>query len=500
MKRFSGICSLWAGVLALLSAACRPVEDLRYAAPCVSFERADYTVAAESGGADLFLVLDRPAKSELSVRLSVESTLEEGTQYTLPPLPLTIAAGSDRAPIHLSLNGEAILALESEITLSLQTGIDYGVDPYGAFRTCVRVTKEWSGPVLRFVAPTDKVTVQAFLTGSVACTVAVSEVQDTAMNFALSFGELVEGVDFTLNGDCVLPPGSSQTSFVLNVLRHDQGGLDRTDPIALVPQPGSYAVAAVGGDFSLRLVDPVPDFRKLLRTPALQNGSGFQVRQAIRTPAGAESPEGGWDGNTTVDLGPSAEGSPYLRNYRNMYNHPSFVCMANSATSQWLRMSDLFPNRIYPSPVAILDYGNDQGHRQFSPADSVLRFCPNPDAPETGTVVLTRPRSFTAFVGSYADWQDRSAGNLAWVLDSRANGGDIFASTHPAITGTLSVTVERIEGTYDFNDADGMVRLSVWMRSSSDQFLMDGDALLTRYAIEQVEPGLWKLQYKLWPR
>ncbi|MBP5397350.1 MAG: hypothetical protein J6Y32_01780 [Bacteroidales bacterium] len=493
---------LWLlGLFAWMAASCRPVDDQRYVAPSLSFAAAEYVVDATTGGMDVLLLLDRPAQKEISVRVDVSSSLTPGTQYSLPDFPLTVAAGTERIPIHLKLVDEAILVEQAYVDLILLPAVDYGVNLQGAGQTHIRITKELPFPTLKFLLPEGSpIGANTFLAETVPCIVSSNIPVDADLPFTLNVSTLTAGEDYTLDGACVLPAGTSQTTFNLKVSRREQLGFDKEGTVSLVAQEGVYLVDPTASSFTLHIGDPVPDFFKLLHTAAAQGGLGYQVRQALKTPATAEAPEGSWEGNGIVDLGQTVAGSPYLRNYRNMWRHSTYNCPCNASPSQWLRMSDLFPNRVYPSPTAILDYGVTQVQRQFSPADSVMRFCPNPAAPLTGKVVLTKPRTFTAFIGDYAAWQADVTGGKTWMVDARATGGDIFASTNPAITGTINVTVERIEGTFDFNKVDEMVLLSVWMRSDSDQFLMDGDARMTKYAIEQVEPGLWKLQYKLWPR
>ena len=108
-----------------------------------------------------------------------------------------------------------------------------------------------------------------------------------------------------------------------------------------------------------------------------------------------------------------------------------------------------------------------------------------------------------AFIGSYSAWQDKSSGENAWVKDSKATKGDIFASSHPAITGQISVTLERLEGTFDFTNTAEPVLVTAWFRSDSDQFMKadeaQGKTPAETYAVTQ-EDGLWKISYKLWPR
>ena len=94
-------------------------------------------------------------------------------------------------------------------------------------------------------------------------------------------------------------------------------------------------------------------------------------------------------------------------------------------------------------------------------------------------------------------------GENAWCRDSRATKGDIFASTHPALTGQISVTLEKLDGTFDFTNSSEPVLITAWFSSDSDMFLKADEARgvdpATTYAVSK-EDGLWKISYKLWPR
>jgi hypothetical protein len=309
----------------------------------------------------------------------------------------------------------------------------------------------------------------------------------------LALGDMVCGRDYLIDGRSEpmvkYPAGMRSVSFELQLLRQDVSGMDRHVELSVVPQKGVYLAAGDAAD--IHLYDPAVDFSPIFKSPALQNGKGYQLRQAFK------GPDGAWNGNTTVDIGVSSDGSNYLSNYRNMYDHPSFSCRANSSVSQMFRLSDLFPNYVYPSPVAILDYGNDQGHREFSPADSLLRFVMDKGETKKGSIFLVQPKTFVACIGSYSEWQKDISGGKTWVVDSRANNGDILSSTHPAITGRISVTVHKLEGRFDFTDGDAPILLTAWFSSDSDQFLQGIDA--TQIAASS-EDGLWKVEYKLWPR
>ena len=113
--------------------------------------------------------------------------------------------------------------------------------------------------------------------------------------------------------------------------------------LSLVQQKGVYAVAEEGGSVDIHLYDPVVDFSPLWKTAALNNGTGYQLRQAIKTP------EGEWSGNLAADLYVSSVGSNYLRNFRNMFDS-SWSCRANSPGGNVLRLTEIFPKYGSPKP------------------------------------------------------------------------------------------------------------------------------------------------------
>ena len=475
--------------------SCKQEADLRYFAPSVEFASAQYELDLEKGSfIDVAVELSRPASTPLQMDLVFSGTLQEGVNYTASTKKVSFDAGASSAVIRLVLRPNTIMDAESTIDITFVPGDYYAVNPNLHYKTSVLVKKAFDKPVLKWVAATTEIVSNPYLEESVAVSIQsdIPTRKDTPVR--LSMSSLKLGVDILLNGttqtECVIPAGQSRVDVTLKVAFKDVSGYSKQGVLSIASS-ADYIVSGSAGRLNVRLSDPVVDFSKLLRTAALQSGDGYQVRQAFKTR------DNTWDGSTTVDLGVSSTGSNYLRNYRNMYDHPSFSCRANSATSQLLRMSELFPNYLYPNPTAILDYGNDQGHRQFSPADSVFRFVPLPDNPQKGVVLLRKPRTFRAYIGSYAAWQDKTSGENAWIPDSRATGGNIDASTNAAITGTITLVLEKVEGTFDFSNSSEPVILSAWFSSPSDQFMAGFDK--EKYAVEQ-EGGLWKVQYKLWPR
>ena len=486
--------------LALAAVSCREAQDTRYFGPEIEFVEEVYAAPAESGGADVTLRFSRPAPAAFQIGLNFSGSLQEGLQFRVPSHTVDVAAGDTEAQVHIDLVNDEIWDEASWIDISIAAGSRYTVNPDGKCVTRVNVTKSVILSTLRFTA-TESVVTNPFRAETLHFEVTADRAPKSDLSVVLDLGGLVPGTDCLINGGTdasfTFPAGQDKASFDVTILFKDESGCDRHAALAMVQQKGVYVVASDGGSVDIHLSDPSVDFSPLFKSAALQGGDGYQVRQAF---LGADD---AWSGNTTADMGVSSQGSNYLRTFRNMYDHPSFSCRANASVSQMFRLSDLFPNYIYPNATAILDYGNDQGHREFSPADSLMRFVLDPGETMKGTIHFHSPKTFVAFIGSYAAWQDKSSGENAWVKDSKATKGNIFASTHPAITGRISVTLERLEGTFDFTNSSEPVIVTAWFSSDSDMFMApdeaNGKTPATTYAASQ-EDGLWKLTYKFWPR
>lgn len=481
--------------LGLFFAACRQEADTRYFAPAIEFASVRYELNLEKRtSVDVDILLSRPASGAIEAQLVFGGTLQKDVHYTASAETARFEAGASRFCVRLTLFPDTVMDAESSIVLTVVPGRNFSVSLERPYKTEIQVTKVFHTPILKLLSAQKEIVTNPFLAEEIPLRLVSHIPVRSDLTVNLASDGLVLGKDFYIQGSdaatLVLPAGQQQLDFTLRVAFKDQSGYVGRGTFSLAPGEG-YEVSGSSGNLPLTLSDPVVDFKTLLKTAALNGGTGYQVRQGMLLRSGE------WDGNTTVDLGLSSPGSNYLRNYRNMYNHPGFSCLANAATSQLLRMSELFPNYLYPAPTAILDYGNDQGHRQFSPVDSVFRFVPEPAQPLKGVVRLHNPRTFLARIGTYADWQADVTGGKAWVVDSRANNGDISASTHPALIGTIALTLEKVEGTYDFTGSSASIILAAWWSSPSEQFMQGFDT--EKFDVSQ-EIGLWKVQYKLWPR
>ena len=484
----------------LAAAACRQAQDTRYFAPAVEFGSAQYAVSAGDGGLDIDLHLSRPASQAFSIGLNIDSSLEEGVQYRVATRTVDIAAGQQDASLRVELVDDEIWVESAWIELLLKPGERYTLDPAKSVAR-VDISKVIRMPIFRLVQPAAPVVTNPYLAETLSFQLEADRDAGTDLEVDLDFGDLVFGTDYRIPGSdaatFIYPAGARSWNFQVEILKKDLSGYDREAVLTVLPKRGRYSVDPDQASVTLHLSDPVVDFKPILRTSAANGGEGSQMRQAF---LGAD---GSWIGNTNADMGVSSEGSNYLRTFRNMYDHPSFNCLANASVSQMFRLSDLFPNYIYPNATAILDYGNDQGHREFSPVDSLMRFVLDPGETKKGGIYLEKPRTFVALIGSYAGWQDKASGENAWVKDSRATGGDIFASTHPALTGRISVTLERLQGRFDFTDLTQPILVTAWFSSDSEMFMKadvpNGKDPAATYAVSQ-EDGLWKVDYKIWPR
>ena len=498
MKRY--IMLLCVCSLAFLT-SCRQDEDSRYFAPEISFDQESYTVSLdESVVQEVKVLLSRPATQELTVGVVASSSLKEDVQYKLSSTSLTVPVGASEAALRIDLITDEIWDEEGWIELALSPGLRYTINPSSNCMAKVNVRKTIDMPQLKLVAAGEP-EINPFLAEALQFTITSDRAPRTAIDIELSLGDLVCGTDYFINGgsssSVSLEAGKQKVDFELTFSKIDQSGFDLSVPLSLKMKKGVYAPVSGESELTVRLYDPQVDFSGLLKSAALQNGAGYQIRQAIK---GAD---GEWKGNTQVDLGRSAEGSNYLSCYRNMYDHPSFGCRANSSVSQPFRINEFFPNYLYPNATAIIDYGNDQNHREFTPVDSLMRFVLNKGETKKGSICLTKARTFTAIIGNYAKWQADVAGGKAWVVDSKANNGNILASTHEAIEGRISITLEKLEGSFDFTNSNEPVLVTAWFSSDSEMFMVadtaNGKDPVSTYGLTQ-ENGLWRVEYKLWPR
>ena len=471
-----------------MAVGCRQAEDSRYFAPEVNFAADSYTVDATSGAVDVELNLSRPAPQAFEVGLYVTSSLEENTQFSMGGHKVTVAAGEQSAKAHITLVNDEIWDENSWIELQIAPGERYTVNPDGKCSARVAVTKVIDLPILRLTVAEESPETNPYLAETLQFTIVSDRAPKEDIDVELSFGDFTAGADFKVGGESValvhLLAGATSAAFELNIVKKDISGYDVTAPLTIVPHKGVYVTGSEGASVDVRLYDPVVDFKTLFRTGA-QVGEGYQVRQAILAADGVT-----WSGNLAANVNVSAEGSAYLKSLKTM-GAGTFGCMSVEVGLHILRLTEFFPELRTTTGDAFLDYGNNNNTRGFTAVDSLFRFVLDKGSETQGAIVLERPRKFIALTGPYASWKDE------WQKDSKATGGDLFASTHPAITGRVEVVLERLEGRFDMGSTTETMLFTAWFSCDSPLF-MDG---LDFESLAAVKDGdLWRVQYKLWPR
>jgi hypothetical protein len=474
-------------ITVLLAASCKQAQDTRYFAPAVEFASAQYTVSAGDGGLDISLQLSRPATQAFNIGLNVDSSLEAGVQYRMASTSVAIASGQQDASLHVDLVDDEIWVESAWIELTLRPGERYTLDPATNSTARVDISKHVVIPILQLSIPEDQQEINAYLVPPVTLRLAADKAPLTDLQVPLTVEGLTAGEDFLVDGGALttltLPANATEAAFTLQFLRKDQPGYDARLTLSMSSEKGKYGVGNEGASVAVHLTDPPVDLSPLFRTSA-QAGEGHQIRQAI---LGADGET--WNGNTAANFTLSAQGSSYLKSLRNMGT--TYGCLSNEVGLHALRLVDFFPNLRTTSGDAILDYGRNNNTRGFSPVDSLFRFVLDPGSTTQGTLALNKPRTFTAYVGDYTLWKN------AWENDSKATGGNISASTSPIITRRVDVVLEKLEGRFNLADASNTLLFTAWFSCDSPQF-MEGVDLSALGAVQ--EDGLWKVQYKLWPR
>ena len=471
----------------LAAAACRQAEDTRYFAPAVEFGSGQYAVGAADGGLDIDLHLSRPATQAFSIGLNVSSSLEEGVQYRVSSRTVDITAGQQDAKVRVDLVDDEIWVESAWIEVLLKPGERYTVDP-GKSTARVDVSKTIAIPIFRLVPPEMPVETNPFLAETLQFQLVPNGNTANDVEVDLTFGDLEYGKDYRIVGSetsgFIFPAGARSHSFQVEILKKDQSGYDRQASLTVVPRQGKYTVDPEQASVPVHLYDPVVPLKALWRTAALNGGTGYRWNQAIKTP------EGEWEGNTTVDMWLSADESNYVQSQRSLWTHTSFGCPATASPSHPFRLTDLCPGLRHPNEVTILDYGANESYRSFFPCDSLFRFVPDRfDDLNTGSLVMPSPRTFYAYIGDRVGW------NNVWKDDAKKTDGDMAASTDPAIQGKVYVTMQKMEGRYDLNER--VLYITAWFSGEDGRFMKDVD--FAKWAIT-LEDGLWKVDYKLWPR
>lgn len=477
----------------LLFVSCRQYEDTRVFSPMVEFVGTEYVAAAEGEGVDLSLRLSHPAQLDFSVGISISGDLVEGRQFLVETHEIPVAKGQESIRTHISFVEDEIWSEESSLRVAILPGLRYTVDPNGNCMATVKVTRAQTLPVISVICLEESHVTNPFLAETLRFALETRIAPREDISVDIVFGDLVAGRDFLVNGSedgCVaLAAGQTGAEFEIGIRRIDESGIDRSLEVGVRTRPGVY-VAAEGNPCMIRLFDPAVDFGPIQKTAALNNGAGHQLRQAIR------SADGTWNGNTAADFLVPQAGSNYLSSNRNLMDS-QWLCKIVSPGSNALRLTDLFPDFAYPNEYTIADYAAASNARNFSACDSLFRFVLDEGSQKQGRIMLGKPCEFVCGIARRSEWEEGTNPYKAWQDDSRATKGDIGASASPLIVGKVKVTVEKIEGRFDFTKSDEAMIFSVWFSSDSPHF-MHGVNLETLAAVK--DGDCWRVDYKLWPR
>ena len=471
--------------LALAFSSCKEVQDTRFFAPELSFSEASYQVSSDGAGADIVLSLSRPAPLAFSVGLNFSGSLQEGLQFTVPSHSVDVPVGATQASLHITLVDDEIWDEDSWIDVLVAPGSRYTVNPDKNCSTRVQVKKTLVLPVIGISLVEGSPKMNPYRPKALTLRMSTKKAPTANLDVTLSLEGFTVGKDYLVNGAAsdvvVLPAGATSADFTLQLQKKDASGYSKDVPVSVVPVKGVYGASGEG--VTLQLNDPVVDLSSVLVFKA-QEGEGYQMRQAIK------KADGSWNGNLPANVMVSSQGSNYLKSLKNIsttYGYPTVAVGLHI-----LRLADFVPNLRKTSGDAILDYGRNSNTRGFSPVDSLFRFVLDEDSTTQGDLVLNKPRTFTAAVGDYASWKEAD-----WSLESPATGGDVRKSTSPVITSWVTVKLEKLEGRFNLSDPDKTLLFTAWFSCDSPYFMngIDFDDIGATQ-----ENGLWKVDYKLWPR
>ncbi len=478
--------------MAIFTCSCGTQEDLRIFSPMVNFESAEYRAAAEQGGIDIALKLSHPAQTDFTVGLNIITALEEGRQFNVSSKKMEIKKGEQRAVLSLYFAEDEIWDEESLIKLSLLPGERYTINPDGNCEASVKLTKTITLPAISIYNKDGLSVTNPYLAETLRFSLNSKRAPSEDLQVALSFSGLEVGRDFLIDGKpeaCVtFPAGQNSVDFELSIVQKDKSGMDEVHSLSVESAKGSYVVA--GEAVEIRLYDPVVKLDALMRTAALNNGDGHQLRQAVK------SADGSWNGNTAVDMARSAEGSNYLSSKRNLFLS-QWLCKVVSPGSNALRLTEFFPAFQYPQPLTVADYGSAGNTRNFSACDSLFRFTLDKDSSTKGSISNPKPRTFHCYIAERERWDEGSNPSKAWQLDSKLTDGNIDASSSSMLKERIEVSVERVEGRFDLEDSSETILVTVWLKSDSPYFMQGLD--FEKYAAVK-DGDCWKLEYKIWPR
>lgn len=477
--------------LTLLIFSCEKIDDAQSKIPLVSFETSQISVNTEAGSYEAIVKLSQPAAKSIKIKVGLSGNAVENEHYTVVSKEINIAAGEEEGKLPITILHDNIWDENLEIVVILSPGTDYVIDPNQVSEIKIKLTKEIVLPVLSFDMTELSKHTNPFNSETISFNIKLDQPLRNDAQLNLGFeGDLTIGGDFNVNGGnnnkVTLSKEQTSFTFTIKVNKKDQAGFDKSLNITLSPvDPKTFTVSQDKSAFTLKISDPLVNLSPMLKTAALLGGSGFQVYQNIKTTTG-------WSSNVTVNADANTIKKNYLKTFKNMSFNTAFGCESNGPGGDVLRLAELL--NFATTDTVIADYGVGKTTRYFNPTDSLLRFVAEGENPMKGSVT-TVPQKFSAKLVLKVDWETGSNGFKQWHVDSKATGGNINASTYPVI-GTITIDLDKIEGTYDFTLDTPEVVFTAWFKSNSPHFMKN---LNSTYDI--VKDGeYYKVTYRYFPR
>ncbi len=471
--------------------SCESAIDNRYFAPQVEFSATNMVFASEDGEGAIELNLNTPASKDLTISLTYIGNATNGVEFEAAN-EVQIKKGESSIIIPITFIYNKIYSKEIDFEVIISPGKDYGVEPDSPNTVSIKITKEILLPLISIEPDNYRDYTNPFNAEKITFTLRSSMVAEEDIPVKLSFNSNLEySKDFSIDGKdepvITLSKGSSEVQFDIAINQMDRAGIDEALTIKVDVDSELYYPNEQGGEFTLRVHEPLVDFSSIFRTGALY-GEGYQLYQKMRMTNGE------WDSRNALNVN-EIEGSNYLRSLKNLMN-TAFGCIGSAPGGNILRLSDsmLGSNQ---NDTTIADYGSASNVRFFSAADSLFRFVPSYEDPTKGRVTLTSPKKVRAALALYDEWDKDTELGKVWHIDSRETDGNIEISTNPAILGYIEVEIAHIEGTYDLSNSSETMVFEVWFKSNRPDIFFrvpPTDVEVIR------EDGYVKIEYALYPR
>jgi hypothetical protein len=188
--------------------------------PMVYFDPGSQQVSEAAGEATVYVRLSKAYYQDVTVPFTIAGTATQGIDYQITSSPVVIRAGSDSAPIHITILNDIIDEVDEEIKLHMGTPINAIMDYPNI--SMVTILDDDVAPTVYFTTQSQSFNEAA---GVVPVTVRLSNIAgvDVMVPFSVS-GSATEGSDYNLNPTrlVTIPAGYQQVTIDISVNNDDQ--------------------------------------------------------------------------------------------------------------------------------------------------------------------------------------------------------------------------------------------------------------------------------------